>query len=86
MGENAGRGSTLLVELELIDIPLAGIDIESEKFGNIPHWRPYRLVRDTNEANDRAYAFIVSSCSFDSSKPEARGLAFDLRLVPCTSF
>lgn len=39
-----------------------GIDIESEKFGNIPHWRPYRLVRDTNEANDRAYAFII--CCF----------------------
>ncbi|BGP44759.1 hypothetical protein JCM10450v2_000573 [Rhodotorula kratochvilovae] len=36
-----------------------GIRIESEKFGVISDWKPYRLVRDTEEANDRPYRFII---------------------------
>lgn len=37
-----------------------GIRIESEKYGVINGWKPYRLVRSAEEANDRAYKYIVS--------------------------
>lgn len=37
-----------------------GIRIESDKFGLIESWKPYRLVRDAEEANDRQYQYIVS--------------------------
>lgn len=37
-----------------------GITIESEKFGLIEGWKPTRLVKNAEEANDRAYNFIVS--------------------------
>lgn len=36
-----------------------GIRIESDKFGLIPAWKPYRLVRDAAAANDRTYTYIV---------------------------
>lgn len=36
-----------------------GIHIESEKFGDIRDWKPYRLVRNADEANDRPYKFII---------------------------
>ncbi|GAA95427.1 uncharacterized protein L969DRAFT_101548 [Mixia osmundae IAM 14324] len=39
-----------------------GIDIHSDKFGEIPHWKPYRIVSSSNEAADRAYDFII--CTF----------------------
>ena len=36
-----------------------GITIESEKYGLIRDWKPYRLVRNADEANDRPYKFII---------------------------
>ncbi|GAA5911821.1 hypothetical protein JCM8208_002447 [Rhodotorula glutinis] len=36
-----------------------GITIESEKYGLIRDWKPYRLVRTADEANDRPYKFIL---------------------------
>ncbi|GAA6032862.1 hypothetical protein JCM8097_000834 [Rhodosporidiobolus ruineniae] len=36
-----------------------GIRIESEKFGVIENWKPYRLVKDAEEANDRSYKYII---------------------------
>ncbi|GAA5976780.1 hypothetical protein JCM11641_000869 [Rhodosporidiobolus odoratus] len=36
-----------------------GITIESEKFGKIENWKPYRLVQDVEEANDRLYKYII---------------------------
>lgn len=39
-----------------------GIDIHSEKFGEIKGWRPTRLVKDADEANDRVYDYII--CTF----------------------
>ncbi|GAA5850243.1 hypothetical protein JCM8547_001058 [Rhodosporidiobolus lusitaniae] len=36
-----------------------GITLESEKFGEIKGWKPYRLCKDVNEANDRAYKYII---------------------------
>ncbi|BGO96601.1 protein of ketopantoate reductase family [Rhodotorula toruloides] len=38
-----------------------GIRIESEKYGEISGWKPYRLVRNAEEANDRAYKYIICS-------------------------
>ena len=37
-----------------------GVTIESEKFGLIEGWKPDRVVKSADEANDRAYQFIVS--------------------------
>ncbi|KAI5477060.1 protein of ketopantoate reductase family [Pseudohyphozyma bogoriensis] len=39
-----------------------GTTIDSEKFGLIKGWKPYRLVRDSAEANDRPYKYII--CTF----------------------
>lgn len=36
-----------------------GIRIESEKFGLIEDWKPFRLVRNADEANDRPYRYII---------------------------
>ncbi|GAA5947009.1 hypothetical protein JCM3765_002115 [Sporobolomyces pararoseus] len=36
-----------------------GIEIRSDKFGHFKGWKPYRLVKDTAEANDRAYKYII---------------------------
>ncbi|GAA5875992.1 hypothetical protein JCM16303_006986 [Sporobolomyces ruberrimus] len=36
-----------------------GIEIQSEKFGHFKEWRPYRLVKDAAEANDRPYKYII---------------------------
>ncbi|GAA5995034.1 uncharacterized protein JCM10292_004499 [Rhodotorula paludigena] len=36
-----------------------GIRIESEKFGLIQDWKPFRLVRNADEANDRPYRYII---------------------------
>lgn len=36
-----------------------GIEIKSEKFGTIEHWKPHRLVASAGDANDRAYDFII---------------------------
>jgi 2-dehydropantoate 2-reductase len=41
------------------DAMQGGIRIESDKFGLIPAWKPYRLVRDAAAANDRTYTYIV---------------------------
>lgn len=35
----------------------------SGKFGNHQGWKPYRIVRDTAEANDRRYDFIIGQIS-----------------------
>lgn len=43
------------------DAMQGGIRIESDKFGLIPAWKPYRLVRDAAAANDRTYTYIVCS-------------------------
>ncbi|GAA5887695.1 hypothetical protein JCM6882_001500 [Rhodosporidiobolus microsporus] len=36
-----------------------GIRIESEKYGEIDGWKPYRLVKSPEEANDRPYKYII---------------------------
>ncbi|GAA5980669.1 hypothetical protein JCM10908_001727 [Rhodotorula pacifica] len=36
-----------------------GIHIKSDKFGEIQGWKPYRIVKDAEEANDRPYKYII---------------------------
>lgn len=36
-----------------------GIDFRSDKFGHVPKWKPHRIVRDAEEANDRPYKYIL---------------------------
>ncbi|KAA1066097.1 hypothetical protein PGT21_021212 [Puccinia graminis f. sp. tritici] len=36
-----------------------GLTINSEKYGQTKHWKPYRLVRSAQEAVDRNYRFII---------------------------
>ncbi|KAG6380185.1 ketopantoate reductase PanE/ApbA-domain-containing protein [Boletus reticuloceps] len=36
-----------------------GMDIQSKKYGNIPAWRPDRLVKSVTEAADRQYSYVV---------------------------
>ncbi|GAA6023728.1 hypothetical protein JCM10207_000237 [Rhodosporidiobolus poonsookiae] len=38
-----------------------GITLSSEKFGDVEGWKPFRLVKDPAEANDRAYKYIICS-------------------------
>lgn len=50
-----------------------GIDIRSEKFGQIPAWRPYRLVQHAAEANDRVYDLSVAFLpSFGAPRADSR--------------
>ncbi|KAM0753486.1 6-phosphogluconate dehydrogenase C-terminal domain-like protein [Meredithblackwellia eburnea MCA 4105] len=38
-----------------------GCTIESEKFGVIPNWRPYRVVGTPEEAADRPYHYVIGT-------------------------
>ncbi|KAH9807573.1 ketopantoate reductase PanE/ApbA C terminal-domain-containing protein [Melampsora americana] len=39
-----------------------GLTIRSQKFGVIPNWKPYRVLRKAEDANDRNYRLII--CTF----------------------
>ncbi|GAA5846561.1 hypothetical protein JCM5353_005355 [Sporobolomyces roseus] len=38
-----------------------GIEFRSDKFGHHKAWKPYRLCKNAEEANDRSYKYIVVS-------------------------
>ncbi|KAI9068717.1 2-dehydropantoate 2-reductase [Trametes sanguinea] len=39
-----------------------GLDIDSDRFGTHPAWKPFRVVRTVEEAADRHYAYVI--CAF----------------------
>ena len=45
-----------------------GIEIRSDKFGHHKAWKPYRLVKNAEEANDRPYKCALSAISRSSRK------------------
>ncbi|GAA5918314.1 hypothetical protein JCM1841_002167 [Sporobolomyces salmonicolor] len=61
LSQNEHVRVTAIARSSYADMNQNGIRIESEKFGIIDNWRPYRLVQDTAEANDRAYKYIIVS-------------------------
>ncbi|KAF8513575.1 ketopantoate reductase PanE/ApbA C terminal-domain-containing protein [Hysterangium stoloniferum] len=36
-----------------------GIHIQSKRYGNIPGWRPHRIVKSVLDASDRPYSYVV---------------------------
>ncbi|KAK4054920.1 hypothetical protein OIV83_000844 [Microbotryomycetes sp. JL201] len=38
-----------------------GVTIDSEKFGLQKNWKPYRMCRTADEANDRKYDFVIAT-------------------------
>lgn len=59
LSQNSNVRVTAIARGSFDEFDKAGIQIESEKFGVIEGWRPYRMVRNAEEANDRAYKYIV---------------------------
>ncbi|MBW0488982.1 hypothetical protein O181_028697 [Austropuccinia psidii MF-1] len=41
-------------------INFQGLTIKSKKYGEIPNWKPYRVIQSVQEANDRPYRFIIN--------------------------
>ncbi|BGP12719.1 hypothetical protein JCM10213_008857 [Rhodosporidiobolus nylandii] len=58
LSQNANVRVTALARSSF-DAMKDGITLESEKYGRIEGWKPYRLVKDPHEANDRAYQYII---------------------------
>ncbi|KAH9452833.1 hypothetical protein MJO28_008254 [Puccinia striiformis f. sp. tritici] len=50
---------TAIARSKYESIQTHGLTIQSEKYGLIENWRPYRLTRSAEEAADRDYRFIV---------------------------
>ncbi|GAA5896582.1 hypothetical protein JCM5296_004182 [Sporobolomyces johnsonii] len=61
LSQNEHVRVTAIARSSYADMNQNGIRIESEKFGLIDNWRPFRLVQDAAEANDRAYKYIIVS-------------------------
>ncbi|GAA5922441.1 uncharacterized protein JCM15063_003303 [Sporobolomyces koalae] len=59
LSQNKNVQVTAIARSSYEEMNAKGIEIRSDKFGHFHAWKPYRLVKDTAEANDRAYKYII---------------------------